>query len=426
MVSGPASSRGALVPAWRAPYELFLALRYLRFHRGRTFISLITLISVGGVAVGTTALVLALALWAGFVEDLRERIHSGSAHLTVMSTLETRFEGSGELVRTLEKTPGVAAAASVLYTPAMLTREGSQETGFAELQGVDPTAHAHVIHGAALADDDPFLRLAERGPEGIVLGAELALSLGVWEGDRVRAIVPEVTLSPWAPVPRSRVFEVVAVYRSGHFQQDSQRAYVTLEAASALLRAEGRSSWIELRLDQLDELQAMKQRLRAHLGTPWVVIDLIEQNRDIWRALNYEKLLLFLAIGLIVAVAAMNIVSTLVLVVNDKVREIGTLCAMGARAPSIAVVFMLQGLIIGTLGTVAGLATGAALALGLDRFEVIRLNPEVYLMSHVPFALHAEDLVLVAAAAVVISFLATLYPALKAAGLRPVEAIRYE
>jgi lipoprotein-releasing system permease protein len=413
----------------RVPYELFLALRYLRFHRGRTFLSIITLISVAGVTVGAAALVIALSLMAGMVQDVRERIHSGSAHLTILSAAEADvFQGGEELVARLEAIDGVRAAAPVLYTPAMLTFAENSSHGFTELHGIDAAAHARVILGEEVAES-PFAALAlesESGRDGIVLGAGLAAKLGAVRGDVVRALVPSVTLTPWGATPRSRVYEVVGTYRSDHFQEDTLRAYVGLGSARHLQRVTGGSSWIELRLDDLRRLAPMKDELRRRLSPDWFVVDLIEQNQDLLKALRTEKLILFLAIGLIVVVAALNIVSTLVLMVTDKIKEIGTLSSMGARPAEIARVFMLQGTVIGLVGTVAGLTLGYGVAWLLERYKLLPLNPEVYYLDHVPFQVQPSDLLFVGAAALLISFLATLYPALKAARLDPVEAIRYE
>lgn len=413
----------------RLPYEVFLALRYLRFHRGRTFLSLITLISVAGVSVGTAALVVAMALNAGFVDDVHARIYSGAAHLTVMNMHDVAFEGGDEVVRATEAVPGVQVAGRVLYSPAMLTRDDHSSTGYAEVQGIDPAAHARVVDGPDFEDSE-FMRLATahaEGREGIILGADLALRVGAIEGDEVRVLVPKgVTLSPWGPQPRSAVFEVLGTYRSDHFQQDSQRAYIHIASAERLLRAGGQTSWVEVRLTDLRELDSMKTALGAGLGPPWLVIDLIEQNQDILKALATEKLLMWLAIGLIVVVAALNIVSTLILMVTDKVKEIGTLSAMGARPVGIATVFVLQGGLIGAVGTITGLLLGAGISYWVDRFHLVKLDPDVYYLDHLPFSLRPLDLISVGTLVLAVSLLATIYPAIKAAALRPVDAIRHE
>ena len=410
------------------PYELFLALRYLRFHRGRTFLSVVTLISVAGVTVGTAALVIALSLMAGFLEDVRERIHSGSAHLTVMHVETETFDAVEPLIERTLAIDGVRAAGPVLYSPAMVTPPGAGTPRYAEVLGIDPERHTQVILGGDGAAG-PFAALrepTESGRAGILLGDDLADRLGAIEGDAVRVVVPQLTMTPWAPVPRSKVFEVVGTYHSDHFQEDSQRAYIGIEAAGRLLRATGRATWVEVRLDELSRLAEKKRGLRSELGGSWLVIDLIEQNRDLLKALNMEKLTLFLAIGLIVVVAALNIVSTLILMVTDKIKEIGTLSAMGATSLAVATVFILQGLVIGAVGTISGLGLGAALAWWLDRYRIIQLNPDVYYLTHIPFTIQPMDLLFVGLSALLISLGATVYPALKAARLDPVEAIRYE
>ncbi len=409
-----------------APYELRLAVRYLRFHRGRGFLSVITAISVAGVTVGTAALVIALSLMTGFTEGVRERILRGSAHLQVLSAGESGFPDAHLLAGRIERLPGVRAAAPVLFSPAMVTNEAGGLPAYAELFGIEPERQARV---ADFGGAEPLAVLAHATPEGlpgVVVGADLAKRLGVAEGDAVRFTVPRLRLTPFAPIPRTLLARVAGTFRTDAYPQDAQRVYVDLREVRRLLDAEGETSWIEVRLDSLPDLPSRKREIQSALGAEWVVVDLLEQNRDILRALNTEKLILFLAIGLIVVVAALNVVSTLILMVHDKVREIGALTAMGARAGGIASVFVLQGLVIGVVGSVLGIVLGTAAAWWLDAYEVIRLDPDVYFISHVPFRTRPVDVAAVSLLAVGVSLVATIYPAWKAASLRPVEAIRHE
>jgi lipoprotein-releasing system permease protein len=408
-------------------FEGFLALRYLRFHRGRTFVSAITLISILGVAVGTAALVIALAVNAGFVEDARARIHSGSAHLVIQHRIEDRFPAAGEVIERLREIDGVVAAAPVLTTPGMLIYEERGRPAFADIWGIDSAGHAEVILGDAASDLFSAIDAeTESGRAGILLGINLATNLGVVRGDRVRLLVPDITLAPWGAQPRARVFEVVGTYASDHFQEDSRRAYVRLPVARSLLRAGETSSRIELRVATPDRIAATKARVGEALGLDWFVFDLIDQNRDFMKALNTEKLVLALAIGLIVVVAALNIVSMLILMVSDKTSDIGALMALGATPRAISRIFMLQGVAIGALGTGVGLLLGWSLATVFDRYRVFPLDPDVYYLTHLPFRSNPADLVWISLATLTISFLATLYPASRAAAMNPVEALRHD
>jgi len=409
-----------------APYEVQLALRYLRFHRGRTFLSIITLISVAGVTVGTAALVIALALMTGFQEDVRERILGGSAHLNILGNTGATIPASDALAARVAELPGVQAASPVLHTPAMITAETALEPAYAEIEGVRADHHAQVLSSVWNAADpfEPLVKAPVEEVPPILLGEGLARRLSVSRGDRVRLLVPRVTLTPFAPLPRTRLFRVAGTFRSDTFEQDAQRAYVKIEDARRLLDAGDGASWIEARLTSLRELDDAKQTLRKSLGPEWTVVDVLEQNQAMLKALNTEKLILFLAIALIVVVASLNIVSTLILMVADKMKEIGTLTAMGARPAGIASIFVLQGAVIGVVGAFLGLLLGVGAATWLDHYRMIPLNPEVYYLDHVPFAPRGSDLVFVGCLSLVVSLLATIYPALRAARQDPVEAIR--
>jgi lipoprotein-releasing system permease protein len=411
------------------PYELLLAFRYLRVQRGRTFLSVITMISVGGVAVGTAALVIALALMTGFEEDMRQRILRGSAHLQIIEQAESGFDDADGVLAKARAIPGVRAAAPVLFSPAMIMNDALASPAYAEIYGVDPQLQGQVVDFGAAAGSDPLSGLNKPGDDGraaIVLGADLAAKMAVHPGDLVRVLVPKVRLTPFAPIPRSLVLQVAGIVKTDAYPQDSQRAYMALDVSRRLLDAPGRASWVELRLTDPRGVSAMKSVVSRAMGERFVVLDLLEQNKEIFKAFETEKLFLFIAIALIVVVASLNIVSTLVLMVNDKVREIGTLTAMGAKAIGIAAVFMLQGIVIGVVGTGIGLSLGSALAYWLDTYRVMRLNPDVYFIAYVPFANRPGNVAIVGVSALLIAFCATIYPAFKAARLHPVEAIRHE
>jgi lipoprotein-releasing system permease protein len=409
-------------------YETFVALRYLRARRKQAVISAISLISALGFMVGVAALVIALALMTGFREDIQSRLLSAGAHLVVspLGRGET-LENYKETAARIAAIPGVEAASAVLYEKGLLM---APESGISEavlLKGVKAEAEKRVT---TLTHDMEEGSLESLEGEGslprIVLGADLADTLGVSAGDRLRLLSARTTLTPFGPMPRSRNFEVGGVFRSGLYLYDSNWALVSLEAAQAL-RGEGDvAESIEVRVKNPDTVEKVEEAVLQGASETLLTVNWKEMNQSLFSAFKVEKLLMFLAIGLIVVVASFNIVSILMLMVMEKHRDIGILKTFGALPGGIARIFVIQGAAAGAAGTVLGAALGIAACLVMDRWRLIRLSPEVYLIPYVPFHVHALDVAVVVAAAMGVALLATLYPAKLAARLRVVEALRHE
>ncbi len=410
-------------------YELFIALRYLRAKRKQTFISIITVISILGVTVGVMALIIALALMTGFQEDIQKRILGANAHITIFKNLgRGEIEDYESLIASLEKIPGVVAASPIIYSPGMILTALSMNPDYTLINGIDPFREQKVTDISEKMITGSFDDLSsetESGKWGIILGSDLASSIGAIIGDTVEVSIAMPRLAPWGMTPKSKPFEVVGIFDSGFFEYNNLRSYINMEAAKTFFSAQG-ANWIEVKIENLKILNATKKRIAEQIGEEYYVDDLIHQNKNFFSALRLEKLYMFIALGLIVLVAALNIISTLILMVMEKVKDIGTLVSMGATSKSIMLIFMLQGLIIGILGTVSGCITGFLSCWIFDKYQVFKLNPEVYFIPYVPFKVDIFDFSLIAFMAVLISFLATIYPSWKASKLDPVEALRYE
>ena len=411
-------------------WEFMLAARYLSTRRKQAFITIITTISTLGVAVGVAALIIGLSLATGIHQEIQGRILGANAHITVFAPPGEDgihdYEGLQEIIRGVD---GVVATAPVLFDKGLIISESSDSGTAIFLKGIDPEAESRVCDVAgqfSAGKIEDLVRSADDALDPIALGRELARTLGVAPGDRVRVIVPHVRLAPWGVEPRGRVFRVAGIVDSGFYDYDSSWAWVARDGARRLFGAADVASVIEVRVADLDDLDAVKVAVEDAVGDAYPVTDMIAMNRTFFAALRTEKLLTFLVIGLVVMVAALNIVSTLILMVMEKVRDIGTLVAMGATPRGIMQVFMAQGVMIGMTGTLLGCTIGLTAAWSLDRWKVIPLPAEVYFIPYVPFVIRPLDFALVALTALVVSFLATLYPAWKASHLDPVEALRYE
>lgn len=411
-------------------YEFFIAKRYLRSKRKTGFISLITYISIGGVLVGVAALIIVLSVMNGFESEVRSRIVSTDAHIRV-STFDNRgISDYEELIGYLKRFDHVVAASPFIYAESMVTT-GRHSAG-ARIIGVDAKSVVEVID---LEKNIKYGGLKLGGKTegsgsdypGMVLGVTLADRLRVDLGDEVAAISPQGVnpLDPWS-LPRAKRLRVTGLFETGLYDYDSSLAYISIGSAQSLFQMGKGVTGIGLRLDDMYLAQKVARKISEELGYPFRVSDWIEQNRTLFNWMTIEKWAMFVILSLIVLVAAFNIVSTLIMVVLEKTKDIGILKSMGATSKGIMKVFMLEGLVVGVVGTALGCILGYALCWAQETFKILSLPPEIYFINTLPIEMKAADFIYISAAAIAICFLATIYPARKAATLEPVEAIRYE
>jgi lipoprotein-releasing system permease protein len=408
------------------PFELFVAVRYLLARRKQAFISLISLISTLGVMVGVMALLIALALMTGLQGELRDRIVGSSAHIFVHKTGGAGIENYEEEIAKLKQVPRVLGAAPVILGQGMII--GGTQDGFVTIKGIIPDLEVEVteIEKAMQSGSLDALEPVEGRPPGIVIGRELATKLGTFVGDDVYIMTAEGgVLSPFGMVTSRPRFRVVGLFSLGLFQFDEAYAFVHLDTAKRLTGL-GAPSLIELRVDDMFEAAEIAETIPEQLGDEYMPQDWSDLNQSLFSALALEKLAISITIGLIVMVAALNIVASLVLLVMEKSRDIAILKTMGSSAASIRRIFMLQGLVIGLIGTAAGAVAGWVVIYLADRYRLVSVPLDVYQISHVPFRLELLDFVVVVLSAVVICFLATVYPSRQAAKLDPAQALRYQ
>ena len=408
-------------------FELFVALRYLLARRQHASISRVSLFSTIGVAVGVIALIVALALMTGLQGELRNRILGSTAHIYVW-----RIGGIDDYhaeVKRLSQFGGVVGAGPAIFGKAIVS--SGSETAFITLKGIDPTLEGHVtdiertmqqgkllaLEGAEGTDDD------ER--PGILLGQDLAKQIGVKVGDLVELTSPTATLTPTGSMLRARTVRVAGIFALGLFEFDSAYGFVSLDLAKRLL-AKDHPDLIQLRVNDIYRANAIAREIENTLGDKYSADDWSRMNRSLFSALTLEKMAISITIGLIVLVGALNIISSLILLVRQKSRDIAILKTMGTSSKRVMGIFMMQGLVIGVVGTTVGTVVGVSLCWVLDRYKLIQIPMDVYQVSHVPFVVLPWDLLTVVVATILICFLATIYPSRQASALDPVQALRAE
>ncbi|WP_136516311.1 lipoprotein-releasing ABC transporter permease subunit [Geomonas edaphica] len=415
------------------PFELLIGLRYLKAKRKSTFISLITLISVAGVALGVMALIIVLAVMTGFEEDLKDKILGTNAHIVVLNGLGA-VQDYPQVVKKLEGMDGVVAATPFIYNQVMLST-GRTVSGVV-LRGIEVQTDAKVtnLHKSMVEGSLDSLDSEVGKTPGVVIGKELAKNLGLILGDTVDVISPMGNITPLGMMPKLNRFRITGIFNTGMFEYDSTLAYVSLKEAQQFLGLGDVVTGIQLKVRDVYKTGELAQAIDKELGPPYHARDWMQMNKNILFALKTEKSVMFIILTLIVLVAAFGIASTLFMVVMEKTRDIAILKSMGATSRSIMRIFVFEGVIIGILGTIIGVLGGLLVALNLEPivgaiqkvtgFELF--SKDIYYLDHFPSQVIPSDVVLISVTAVIISFAATLYPSWAASRMAPAEALRYE
>ncbi len=407
-------------------FELHIALLYLLAKRKLAPISVVSLFSTVGVAVGVMAVIIALAMMTGLQQELRDKLLGSQAHIFVFKTDGHRTTITPRR-RSSAPSPASIGAAPAIIGKGMLSAPAGQE--FVQLNGIDPALESSVIAIDAAMQKGSLAALSARdadGLDGILLGSELAANLGAAVGDRVSVLTSAGSLSPGGLMPLRRSLRVAGIFSLGLSEVDASFAFVSLDVARRLLGDRDAAEFIQLKVGNIWDAPKIAATIPTSLGHEYTTQDWAEMNKSLFSALSLEKIAVSFAIGLIVAVAALNIVASLILLVMEKHRDIAILKTMGASARSVMAIFVAQGLFIGLVGTTAGASVGLGLATVLDRYKLIRIPADVYQVSYLPFIVLLPDFALVVAAAVAICLFATIYPSRQAARLDPAQALRFE
>lgn len=417
------------------PFELKIGLRYLKAKRKSTFISIITFISTAGVTLGVMALIIVLAVMTGFERDLKEKILGTNAHVVVIRS-GAPMENYQTVMSQLQKLPGVQASTPFIYNQVMLST-GRHVSGVV-LRGIDPVSDKQVTRLARSivqgSMDDLSGNAASGSLPGVLIGRELARHLNLFLGDRVNVVSPTGTITPLGMMPKLKPFRVAGIFNTGMFEYDSTLAYVSLDQAQKFFDLGDTVTGIQLKVTDVYATTDLVRRINHEFGPDLYARDWMQMNRNILFALKTEKVVMFIILTLIVLVAAFGIASTLFMVVMEKTRDIAILKTMGARSSSIMKIFVFEGLLIGVVGTILGVLFGLLVSYNLEPIiDLVQkltgknfFSKEIYYLDHFPSHVVMSDVVTISITALLISFIATLYPAWQASRMLPAEALRYE
>ncbi len=418
------------------PYELFIGLRYLKAKRKQFFISIITIISIAGVFLGVMALIIVLAVMNGFETDIKEKILGTSSHIILLKHGQGGISKYSALIEQVKGYEGVVSASPFIYNQVMLTSK-TNVSGVV-IRGIDPDSAVEVTNIGRAMKEGSLSDLEPRGGTGaiagIIIGRELARHLGTFLNDPVTVISPMGTITPMGMAPRMKQFKVVGIFNVGMYEYDSSLAYISLKEAQRFFDMGDAVTGIEIKVDDVYKAKEVARVIQRNLGFPYWTKDVEEMNKNLFSALRLEKRIMFIILFLIVVVAAFCIVGTLIMVVMEKNKDIAILKSMGATARSIMKIFIIEGLIIGAVGTILGALAGLLAAINMEKiagfvervlgFEVF--PRDVYYLDRFPSEVNPGDVVIIVIVALILCFLATLYPSWKASKLDPAEALRYE
>ena len=418
------------------PYELFLGLRYLKAKRKQFFISIITIISIAGVFLGVMALIIVLAVMNGFETDIKEKILGTYSHIILLKHGEGGISKYSALIEQVKGYKRVVSASPFIYNQVMLTSKAN--VSGVVIRGIDPDSTVEVTNIGRTIKEGSLGDLKPQGGDGtiagIIIGRELARHLGAFLNDPITVISPMGTITPMGMVPRMKQFKVVGIFNVGLYEYDSSLAFISLKEAQRFFDMGDAVTGIEIKVDDLYKAKEVAGIIQGDLGFPYWTKDWMEMNKNLFSALRLEKVIMFIILFLIVFVAAFNIVGTLIMVVMEKNRDIAILKSMGATPRSIMKIFIIEGLIIGVVGTILGALSGLLAAINMETiagfvervlgFEVF--PGDVYYLDRFPSEVNPVDVVIIVIVALTLCFLATLYPSWKASNLDPAEALRYE